>query len=135
MSMRKTFLALLLCRQRDAPRFAQEKTFELKTSHWVPASHSAAKGAGRLGRRGRKGIRRHHQPYKVYPAQQPARHSTLRLARRWHCRRHLRQPGLSARRFPRSSAGAGGKLPFLSRNATGGSEALDAWYRKYAGTR
>ena len=36
--MRKTFLALLLAAS-VTPAFAQEKTFELKLSHWVPASH------------------------------------------------------------------------------------------------
>jgi len=56
--MRKTFLALLIGRQRNTGVRTGE-TFALKLSHWVPASHPPAKGAGRLGRRGRKGIRRH----------------------------------------------------------------------------
>jgi TRAP-type C4-dicarboxylate transport system substrate-binding protein len=42
MSMRKTFLALLLAAcvtPAVTPVLAQEKTFELKLSHCVPASH------------------------------------------------------------------------------------------------
>jgi hypothetical protein len=38
MSMRKAFLALLLAFS-VTPALAQEKTVELKLSHWVPASH------------------------------------------------------------------------------------------------
>src|SRR6266567_3606515 len=41
-SMRKTFLALLLAAS-VTPALAQEKTFELKLSHWVPASHPLQK--------------------------------------------------------------------------------------------
>ena len=42
MSMRKTFVALLLAAS-VTPAFAQDKTFELKLSHWVPASHPLQK--------------------------------------------------------------------------------------------
>ena len=42
MSMRKTFLALLLAAS-VTPALAQEKSFELKLSHWVPASHPLQK--------------------------------------------------------------------------------------------
>src|SRR4051812_3624424 len=42
MSMRKALLALLLA-AGVTPALAQEKTFELKISHWVPASHSLQK--------------------------------------------------------------------------------------------
>src|ERR1043166_6437390 len=41
-SMRKALLALLLA-AGVTPALAQEKTFELKISHWVPASHSLQK--------------------------------------------------------------------------------------------
>ena len=40
--MRKTFLALLLAAS-VTPAMAQEKNFELKISHWVPASHPLQK--------------------------------------------------------------------------------------------
>ena len=39
-------------------------------------------------------------------------------------------PGYQPGRFPIIGAG---ELPFLMSNAKGGSQALDAWYRKYAG--
>src|SRR5438552_15542901 len=42
MPMRKTFLALLLA-AAVTPAFGQEKNFELKISHWVPASHPLQK--------------------------------------------------------------------------------------------
>ena len=38
-------------------------------------------------------------------------------------------PGYQPGRFPIIAAG---ELPFLMANAKGGSQALDAWYRKYA---
>src|ERR1700682_5112360 len=41
-SMRKALLALLLAASAT-PAMAQEKTFELKLSHWVPASHPLQK--------------------------------------------------------------------------------------------
>ncbi len=40
-------------------------------------------------------------------------------------------PGYQPGRFPIIGAG---ELPFLIANAKGGSQALDAWYRKYAET-
>ena len=40
--MKKALLALLLAAS-TIPAFAQEKTFELKLSHWVPASHPLQK--------------------------------------------------------------------------------------------
>ena len=42
MPMRRTFLALLLAAS-VTPALAQEKTIELKISHWVPASHPLQK--------------------------------------------------------------------------------------------
>jgi len=40
--MRKTFLALLLAAS-VTPAFGQDKTVNLKISHWVPASHPLQK--------------------------------------------------------------------------------------------
>src|SRR3954466_12760237 len=42
MSMRKALLALLLA-AGVTPALAQEKNFDLKISHWVPASHPLQK--------------------------------------------------------------------------------------------
>ena len=46
--MRKALLALLLAVSTTAA-FAQEKTFELKLSHWVPASHPLQKSLEEWG--------------------------------------------------------------------------------------
>src|SRR3954452_2735455 len=42
-SMRKTLLALALAAGVTTPVLAQDKTFDLKISHWVPASHPLQK--------------------------------------------------------------------------------------------
>src|SRR5258705_12564808 len=46
--MRKAFLALLLAAS-VTPAMAQEKNFELKLSHWVPASHPLQKALEEWG--------------------------------------------------------------------------------------
>jgi hypothetical protein len=75
------------------PALAQEKTFELKISHWVPASHPLQK-ALEDQRRGRKSIRRYDQ-IQGLPGQQLGRRLTIRHGARRHCRRYLRQPAIS----------------------------------------
>jgi TRAP-type C4-dicarboxylate transport system substrate-binding protein len=60
MSMRRTLLALLLA-AAVTPAVAQEKTFELKLSHWVPASHPLQKALEDWGAAVEKSIRRHDQ--------------------------------------------------------------------------
>src|SRR6202043_3094897 len=109
MSMRKTFsatfLALLLAAS-VTPALAQEKTFELKLSHWVPASHPLQKALedwGAAVQQASGGT----ITYKVFPAQQLGKaFDHYDMAR---------------------------DLPFLMSDAKGGSMGLDAWYRKYAG--
>ena len=66
--MRKAFLALLLAAS-VTPAFAQEKTFELKLSHWVPASHPLQKALEDWGAAVEKESGGTIK-YKVYPAQQ-----------------------------------------------------------------
>jgi TRAP-type C4-dicarboxylate transport system substrate-binding protein len=72
MSMRKTFsatfLALLLAAS-VTPALAQEKTFELKLSHWVPASHPLQKALEDWGAAVEKESGGTIK-YKVYPSQQ-----------------------------------------------------------------
>src|SRR5882757_8929875 len=66
--MRKALLALLLAAS-VTPAMAQEKTFELKLSHWVPASHPLQKALedwGAAVERDSGGTVK----YKVFPAQQ-----------------------------------------------------------------
>ena len=87
-------------RLSPAATLAQEKTFELKLSHWVPPSHPAAEGAGRMGRLGGEGFRRHHQ---IQGLSRPAARQGLRPLRhgaRRHRRPHLHQSRLPARPLP-----------------------------------
>jgi TRAP-type C4-dicarboxylate transport system substrate-binding protein len=108
---------------------AQEKTIELKLSHWVPASHPLQKALEEWGAAVEKdsGGTLH---YKVYPAQQLGKaFDHYDMARDGIADLTYINPGYQPGRFPIIAAG---ELPFLMSDAKGGSEALDAWYRKYA---
>jgi TRAP-type C4-dicarboxylate transport system substrate-binding protein len=112
-----------------APAAAQEKTYELKLSHWVPASHPLQKALEDWGAAVEKdsGGTLH---YKVYPAQQLGKaFDHYDMARDGIADLTYINPGYQPGRFPIIAAG---ELPFLISDAKGGSMALDAWYRKYA---
>jgi TRAP-type C4-dicarboxylate transport system substrate-binding protein len=109
--------------------FAQEKTFELKLSHWVPPSHPLQKALEEWGADVEKesGGTLH---YKVFPAQQLGKaFDHYDMARDGIADLTYINPGYQPGRFPIIAAG---ELPFLIANAKGGSQALDAWYRNYA---
>src|SRR6202047_973422 len=130
MSMRKAFLALLLAFS-VTPALAQEKTVELKLSHWVPASHPLQKALDDWGAAVEKASGGTIK-YKVYPAQQLCQaFDHYDMARAGIAAITYVNPGYQPGRFPIISAG---ELPFLMSDAKGGSMGLDAWYRKYAGT-
>jgi len=108
---------------------AQEKTFDLKISHWVPPSHPLQKALEDWGASVEKdsGGTIH---YKVYPAQQLGKaFDHYDMARDGIADLTYINPGYQPGRFPIIAAG---ELPFLIANGKGGSQALDAWYRKYA---
>ena len=108
---------------------AQEKTFDLKISHWVPPSHPLQKALEQWGADVEKesGGTIH---YKVFPAQQLGKaFDHYDMARDGIADLTYINPGYQPGRFPVIAAG---ELPFLIANAKGGSQALDAWYRKYA---
>jgi TRAP-type C4-dicarboxylate transport system substrate-binding protein len=108
---------------------AQEKTLELKLSHWVPASHPLQKALEDWGAAVEKasGGTLH---YKVFPAQQLGKaFDHYDMARDGIADITYINPGYQPGRFPIIAAG---ELPFLMSDAKGGSMALDAWYRKYA---
>jgi TRAP-type C4-dicarboxylate transport system substrate-binding protein len=108
---------------------AQEKTFELKLSHWVPASHPLQKALEEWGAAVEKesGGTLH---YKVYPSQQLGKaFDHYDMARDGIADLTYINPGYQPGRFPVIAAG---ELPFLISDTTGGTKALDAWYRKYA---
>src|SRR2546421_7430796 len=126
--MRKTFLALLLA-VSVTPAFAQEKTFELKVSHWVPASHPLQKSLEEWGAAVEKESGGTIKS-KVFPAQQLGKaFDHYDMARDGIADLTYVNPGYQPGRFPVIGAG---ELPFLISNAKGGSQAFDAWYRKYA---
>jgi TRAP-type C4-dicarboxylate transport system substrate-binding protein len=130
MPMRKIFLALLLA-AAVTPAFGQEKTIELKISHWVPASHPLQKAMEDWGAAVEKASGGTIK-YKVFPAQQLGKAiDHYDMARDGIADVTYVNPGYQPGRFPIIGAG---ELPFLMSDAKGGSEALDAWYRKYAGT-
>src|SRR6201997_1178296 len=126
--MRKAFWALLLAAS-VTPAFAQDKNFDLKVSHWVPASHPLQKALEDWGASVEKasgGTIKYH----VYPAQQLGKAKDhYDMARDGIADLTYVNPGYTPGAFPIIAAG---ELPFLMSDATGGSEGLDAWYRKYA---
>jgi TRAP-type C4-dicarboxylate transport system substrate-binding protein len=128
MSMRKTFLALLLAASVTTA-VAQEKNIDLKISHWVPASHPLQKSledwAAAVEKDSGGTIKS-----KVFPAQQLGKaFDHYDMARDGIADVTYVNPGYQPGRFPIIGAG---ELPFLMSDAKGGSMALDEWYRKYA---
>ena len=108
---------------------AQDKTFELKLSHWVPPSHPLQKALEEWGASVEKDSGGTIK-YKVYPAQQLGKaFDHYDTARDGIADLTYINPGYQPGRFPIIGAG---ELPFLMTNAKGGTQALDAWYRKYA---
>jgi TRAP-type C4-dicarboxylate transport system substrate-binding protein len=119
--------AALLCGATGVQ--AQEKTFDLKISHWVPPSHPLQKALEEWGASVEKdsGGTIH---YKVYPSQQLGKaFDHYDMARDGIADMTYINPGYTPGRFPVIAAG---ELPFLMSNGKGGTVALDEWYRKYA---
>jgi len=108
---------------------AEERTFELKLSHWVPPSHPLQKAMEDWGASVEKDSGGTIK-YKVYPAQQLGKaFDHYDMARDGIADVTYVNPGYQPGRFPVFEAG---NLPFMLANAKGGSAALDAWYRQYA---
>jgi TRAP-type C4-dicarboxylate transport system substrate-binding protein len=110
---------------------AEDKTFELKLSHWVPPSHPLQKAiqewADDIEKASNGTIK-----YKIYPAQQLGKaFDHYDMAKDGIADFVYVNPGYQPGRFPIISAG---ELPFLVGHAKGGNRAIDAWYRKYAAT-
>jgi TRAP-type C4-dicarboxylate transport system substrate-binding protein len=127
MPMRKMLLALLVAASA-VPALA-ENTINLKISHWVPASHPLQKALEDWGAAVEKasGGTVHYQ---VFPAQQLGKaFDHYDMARDGIADLTYVNPGYQPGRFPIIAAG---ELPFLMSDAKGGTEGLDAWYRKYA---
>src|ERR1700739_3840517 len=126
--MKKALLALLLADCATAA-FEQAKTFELKISHWVPASHPLQKALEDWGAAVEKASGGTIKS-RVYPAQQLGKaFDHYDMARDGIADVTSINPGYQPGRFPIIGAG---ELPFLMSSAKGGSMGLDAWYPKYA---
>ena len=112
-----------------APSFAQDKPVELKLAHWVPASHPLQKAMEDWGAAVNKASGG-SITFKVYPAQQLGKaFDHYDMARDGIADVTYVNPGYQPGRFPVIAAG---ELPFLLKDATSGSGALDDWYRPYA---
>jgi TRAP-type C4-dicarboxylate transport system substrate-binding protein len=110
---------------------AQDKTFELKLSHWVPPAHPLQKAIEDWGADIEKASNG-TITYKVFPSQQLGKaFDHYDMARDGIADFTYVNPGYQPGRFPIIAAG---ELPFLVGQAKGGNRAIDAWYRKYAAT-
>ena len=122
-------LAVLLATSPLA--LAQDKTFELKLSHWVPPTHPLQKAIEEWGADIEKASGGTIK-YKVFPSQQLGKaFDHYDMARDGIADFTYVNPGYQPGRFPIIAAG---ELPFLVGEAQGGNRAIDAWYRKYAAT-
>src|ERR1700733_359778 len=140
MSMRKTLLIALLApllapllalllTVSVTPALAQDKTFELKLSHWVPASHPLQKALEDWGAAVEKESGGTIK-YKVYPAQQLGKaFDHYDMARDGIADVTYINPGYQPGRFPVVSLG---QIPFTFADGHKGTQAFDVWYRKYA---
>ncbi len=121
--------ALAACITMGGTAAAQDKTFELRLSHWVPPTHPLQKALEEWGASIEKASNGTIK-YKVFPAQQLGKAvDHYDMARDGIADVTYINPGYQPGRFPIIAAG---ELPFLMSNAKGGSVALDVWYRKYA---
>ncbi|MGZ3295616.1 MAG: TRAP transporter substrate-binding protein DctP, partial [Xanthobacteraceae bacterium] len=109
---------------------AQDKTFDLKLSHWVPPTHPLQKAMEEWGASIEKASNGTIKS-KVFPSQQLGKaFDHYDMARDGIADITYVSPGYQPGRFPVIDAAA---LPFILSNNMGIS-ALDAWYRPYAAT-
>ncbi|MBV9559888.1 MAG: TRAP transporter substrate-binding protein [Bradyrhizobium sp.] len=130
--MRKTLLGLLVAAAAATPALtpaSAEEQINLKISHWVPASHPLQKALEDWGASVEKASGGTIKS-QVFPAQQLGKaFDHYDMARDGIADVTYVNPGYQPGRFPVIAAG---ELPFLMSDAKGGTEGLDAWYRKYA---
>jgi TRAP-type C4-dicarboxylate transport system substrate-binding protein len=113
-----------------APAAAQDKPVHLKLSHWVPPSHPLQKALEDWGS-SIQAATNGTVTFTVFPSQQLGKaFDHYDMARDGIADVTYVSPGYQPGRFPIIDAG---NLPFMMSNAKGGSQALDAWYRKHVG--
>src|ERR1700743_2316417 len=128
--MRKALLALLLL-AGAAPVSAQEKNFDLKISHWVPASHPRQKALENWAAAVEKASGGTIKS-KIFPAQQLGKaFDHYDMARDGIADVTYVNPGYQPGRFPIAAAG---QLPFVFSDGKKGTLALNDWYHKYSPT-
>ena len=128
--MKRLGIAFILAALLGGSALAADQTVQLKLSHWVPAAHPLHPAfqawAADIEKESGGTIKS-----TIFPAQQLGKAvDHYDMARDGIADFAYVNPGYQPGRFPIIAAG---ELPFLMENAKGGSEALDAWYRKYAG--
>jgi TRAP-type transport system periplasmic protein len=111
---------------------AQDKAVELKFAHWLPPTHSLAKTGFEPWAKAVEAASKGSIKVALFPAQQLGKAADhYDMARDGIADMTWVNPGYQAGRFPIIAAG---ELPFLVGKPGPGSAAIDAWYRKYAGT-
>ena len=111
--------------------FAQEKTVNLRLSHWVPATHPLQKAMEEWGASVEKASGGTIKS-QVYPAQQLGKaFDHYDMTRDGIADLSYINPGQMPGRFPIIAVG---ELPFIMREGHGATRAIDQWYKKYAAT-
>jgi TRAP-type C4-dicarboxylate transport system substrate-binding protein len=128
MSKRAILLGAMLAMSASVA-VAQDKTVELRLSHWVPPSHPLQKALEDWGASIEKASNGTIK-YKIFPSQQLGKaFDHYDMARDGIADVTYVSPGYQPGRFPIIDAG---NLPFTISNAKEGTRAIDEWYRKYA---
>jgi TRAP-type transport system periplasmic protein len=127
----RMLLAGLTLAALAGPAIAQDKTINLKLSHWVPATHPLQKAMEAWGASVEKASGGTLK-YSVFPAQQLGKaQDHYDMTRDGIVDMSYINPGFQPGRFPVVAAL---ELPFMVGEAKGGIRAIDTWYRKYART-
>jgi TRAP-type C4-dicarboxylate transport system substrate-binding protein len=114
-----------------APAKAQDKPIHLKIAHWVPPTHPMHKAMEDWGSSIQKATNG-TVTFTVYPSQQLGKaFDHYDMVRDGIADVAFVNPGYQPGRFPIIDAV---NLPFMMSKGGAGSQAADAWYRKYAAT-
>ncbi|HEX6002205.1 MAG TPA: TRAP transporter substrate-binding protein [Hyphomicrobiaceae bacterium] len=112
-----------------APAVAQDKPVHLKIAHWVPPSHPIHKSMEEWGKSIQKATNG-TVTFTVFPSQQLGKaFDHYDMVRDGIADVVFINPGYQPGRFPIIDAV---NLPFIMSKGGAGSQAADAWYRKYA---